>query len=324
MAEKRSDALTAFAQAPQEESGRFADGFRILQGKQEFVTYREHSSIRVWPSDVAAHYDSHVHSAVEIILPHRGVSVYQLPEREYRVLPGETLIIPAGCPHTLTESEDTLRYLILFEPGPLLAMQDIPPVGALTREPIYLKQADELTGKVCALLLEAVECYFRREPMWNTECYGSLLKVYALLGRQYLRETEPAAPERHRSIDPELMNSAMSYIGENCMRELTLEEVASFAGFSKYYFSRVFKEYAGVSFLDYLTDKRLNAAASLLTHTDRPIRQIAQEAGFGSVATFNRVFRERKHCTPTQFRTIYGETARSPRRRALVFPPQER
>ena len=31
---------------------RFPDGFRILQGKQEYVTYIDHSSVRVWYSEV--------------------------------------------------------------------------------------------------------------------------------------------------------------------------------------------------------------------------------------------------------------------------------
>ena len=44
----------------------------------------------------------------------------------------------------------------------------------------------------------------------------------------------------------------------------------------------------------------------MLTGSDKPMREIAIQSGFGSVATFNRVFREQKGCTPTQYRAIYG------------------
>ena len=44
----------------------------------------------------------------------------------------------------------------------------------------------------------------------------------------------------------------------------------------------------------------------LLIRTDKPMKDVATESGFGSVATFNRVFREKKGCTPTQYRAIYG------------------
>ena len=130
--ENISPVLPIYENLPEEDGGRFTDGFRILHGKQEYVTYREHSSIRVWSSEVPGHFDSHVHSAVEIILPHRGVSVYQLSDRVYRVHPGEVLIIPPGFPHMLTESGDIQRYLILFEPAPLFTLQDMPSVSAMT------------------------------------------------------------------------------------------------------------------------------------------------------------------------------------------------
>ena len=86
---------------------RFPDGFRILQGKQEYITYMDHSSVRVWPSDVAAHYDPHSHSAIEIILPDRGVSVYHVQDEVYRVQPGEILVVPSGVQHALTEPPET-------------------------------------------------------------------------------------------------------------------------------------------------------------------------------------------------------------------------
>lgn len=284
---------------------RFPDGFRILQGKQEYITYVEHSSIRVWPSDVAAHYDSHTHSAVEIILPHRGVSVYHLQDTVYRVQPEEVLIVPSGVPHALTEPEGTQRYLILFEPNPLLTLRDMPGISEMMQQPIYLHDRSETHRKVSELLMQLVNDY-QKGPLWNTLCYSYLLQAYVLLGRQYLNETAPQRIVPRRSIDAEIMNSAITYINEHYMEDVTLDRVAEFAGFSKYYFSRMFKQFSGLSFLEYLTHKRLNVAADLLVRTRKPIREIAEESGFGSMATFNRIFRDSKSCTPSQFRAIYG------------------
>lgn len=292
-------------QTLQEGSSRFPDGFRILQGKQEYITYLEHSSIRVWPSEVPAHYDQHTHSAVEIMVPHRGVATYQMLDGTYRVHAGEILIVPSGCPHDLTEKKDIQRHLLLFEPNPLLSLRDMPGISEMMQQPLYLHDDSELQRQVGELLMQAVDCYFGREPMWNTMCYSYLLQVYALLGRKYLQ----AAPQRavnRRNIDPAIMNSAMTYINEHYMDAISLEDVALFAGFSKCYFSRIFKQFSGISFLEYLTRKRLNVAADLLVRTNRPIREVAEAAGFGSTATFNRIFREQKNCTPSQFRAIYS------------------
>ena len=167
----------------EEERSRFPDGFRILQGRQEYITYMEHSSIRIWASDVATHYDYHCHSAVEVILPDRGESVYQTQEEVYRVKPGEVLILPSGCMHSLTESPETKRYLLLFEPNPLMNLRDISSISAMMQQPIYLAADSELADGAKQILYQVVTCYFQKEPLWNTVCYSYLLQLYALLGR---------------------------------------------------------------------------------------------------------------------------------------------
>lgn len=289
----------------EEERSRFPDGFRILQGRQEYITYMEHSSIRIWASDVATHYDYHCHSAVEVILPDRGESVYQTQEEVYRVKPGEVLILPSGCMHSLTESPETKRYLLLFEPNPLMNLRDISSISAMMQQPIYLTADSELADGAKQILYQVVTCYFQKEPLWNTVCYSYLLQLYALLGRHYLEIAGPQHPSRH-SIDPAIMNSAITFINEHYMDEMSLEDAALFAGFSKYYFSRMFKQFSGISFSEYLTRKRLNVATDLLVRTDQSIREIALASGFGSMATFNRIFRAQKNCTPSQYRAIYS------------------
>ncbi len=284
---------------------RFPDGFRILKGRQEYITYVGHSSIRIWASEVEAHFDSHAHSAVEIIMPDSGVSAYHLPERTYHVKSGEILIIPPGYPHALTESGKVSRHLFLFEPTPLVCFRDIPNIEPLLRAPIYLREETETRAAVAGLLRSVIGCYYRQEPMWNLQCYSYLMQMYARLGREYLERTASSAEKNRLSIDSPIMNSALTYINEHYMDDISLEQIADFAGFSKYYFSRVFKTFAGMSFSDYLTLRRLNAATDLLIRTNRSIRKVALSSGFSSMATFNRVFRQNKNCTPTQFRTIY-------------------
>ncbi len=291
----------------EEERKRFPDGFRILQGKQEYVSYVEHSSIRIWSSDVAAHYDNHVHSAVEIIMPLRGVSVYRLGDRACSVRPGEILIVPSGCPHELTEPEETQRYLFLFEPNLFISLRDMPDINDMLREPIYLKEGE--AREAAELLMRVVSCYFEKKPLWNTQCYSYLMQMYVILGRRYLARRAPESVSGGSVIDAEIMNSALTYINEHYRDDISLEDVASFAGFSKYYFSRIFKQFSGTSYTEFLTRKRLAAATDLLIYSRKPIHEIAAESGFGSVASFNRVFRGYKNLTPTQYRAIYGAAA---------------
>ena len=286
---------------------RFPDGFRILKGKQEYVTYIEYSSLRVWYSETPWTYESHCHSAVEIIMPLRGEVIYTVADTVYRVQSDEVLIVPPGWIHSLTMEEGSTRYLLLFEPDNLFGMRDMQLMEGMLKEPVYLTSESEAQVAVRALLTQVVGCYERREFLWNSMCYSYLLQMYVRLGQLSVGPEIARGEEKAHRIDPEIVDSARLYIDQNYMRDITLADVSAFTGFSRCYFSRMFKQQLGKSFSEYLRNKRIAMAEELLIHSRQPIQQIAMSAGFGSVATFNRVFREAKECSPSRYREIYGD-----------------
>ena len=287
-------------------AARYEDGFRVLQGKREYVTYLDDSSVRVWYSDVPWRYEMHEHSAVEILLTLEGSVSYTVEDITYQVRKGEVLIIPPDTPHELSMGEESSRYLFLFEPEGILSMRDIKTLAPYFHRPFHLRDGSEAHVRIREQLLKLKDIYEKRELMWNTVCYSYLLRIYAVLGQRYLNGIRARAAENDRIVESEVITASMTYIDNHYRQDLSLEDVAEFAGFSRYYFSRSFKKQTGYSFKDYLCQKRLQVAMDLLIRSDKPMKDVAAESGFGSVATFNRVFREKKGCTPTQFRAIYG------------------
>lgn len=98
------------------------------------------------------------------------------------------------------------------------------------------------------------------------------------------------------------LERAQSYIRDNCRKKLSLAQVARHAGFSRNYFSRVFKEAFGRGFEQYLTEQRLALAERLLHTSLLPIGRVAAESGFASAAHFSAAFRRRRGTTPQAFR----------------------
>jgi AraC-like DNA-binding protein/mannose-6-phosphate isomerase-like protein (cupin superfamily) len=287
-------------------AARYEDGFRVLQGKREYVTYLDDSSIRIWYSDVPWRYENHDHSAVEILLTVEGMVTYMVEDTVYQVRKGEILIVPPDTPHSLYMEEGSSRYLFLFEPDAIMTMRDIKSMAMYFNKPFHLRDGSDAHVRIRELLLRMRDAYEKREIMWNTACYSCILRIYATLGQQYLSGIRPRTEDGVRNMDSEVITAVMTYIDNHYREELSLEDVAQFAGFSRYYFSRSFKRQTGYSFKDYLCQKRLQVAMDLLIRTNRSMRDVAIDSGFGSVATFNRVFREKKGCTPTQYRAIYG------------------
>ena len=287
-------------------AARYEDGFRVLQGRREYVTYLDDSSIRIWYSDIPWRYETHDHSAVEILLTLEGMVTYTIEDKIYQVRKGEILIVPPDTLHSLTMGEGSSRYLFLFESDAIMTMRDIKSMAMYFHKPFHLRDGSDAHVRIRELLLRAREAYEKRELMGNTMCYSCILRVYATLGQRYLSGIKPRTGDNMRNMDSEVINAVMTYINNHYREELSLEDVAKFAGFSRYYFSRSFKRQTGYSFKDYLCQKRLQVAMDLLIRTNRSMRDVAIESGFGSVATFNLVFREKKGCTPTQYRAIYG------------------
>ena len=290
-----------------ERQSRYDDGFRVLRGEREFVTYPEDSSLRVWFSDVPWRYDYHQHSAAEVLLVLEGTVEYQVENDTYLVRKDEILFIPPEKMHSLSMGENSSRLLFLFEPEALLEMRDLKRLQPHYERVFHLRDGSEAQIRIRQILMHIWEVYQPQDMMWNTLCFSDLLRIYAILGQKFFSGIYSQKRRENPVMDRQVISSAINYIDSHYREEITLEDVADFVGFSRFYFSRSFKQQTGYSFRDYVTQRRVQIAMELLINTSKPMSQVAQESGFGSMATFNRVFRDSKNCTPTQYRAVYGK-----------------
>lgn len=101
---------------------------------------------------------------------------------------------------------------------------------------------------------------------------------------------------------------AKHYISEHYGDDLSLEMLSSLVGMSPSAFSRFFKQHAGKNLSDYIVDIRLGNAARRLVDTTESVSEICYYCGFNTLSNFNRLFRKRKGCSPTEFREKYRKT----------------
>jgi AraC-like DNA-binding protein len=99
-----------------------------------------------------------------------------------------------------------------------------------------------------------------------------------------------------------------SYIEEHYRDELRLAMLAGMVGMTDSAFSRFFKQRTGKNLNEYIVDVRLGHASRLLVDTTHTVSEICYETGFNTVCNFNRLFKKRKGCNPTEFRDKYRKT----------------
>jgi len=99
-----------------------------------------------------------------------------------------------------------------------------------------------------------------------------------------------------------LLRRVNEYVSEHFSEPVSLDEIADYCGYSKYYFSHCIKEITGSSFLDFLMLYRLSMACVRLRNRDGSVTQIAFDCGFTNLRSFNRMFRKHYRVTPTEYR----------------------
>ncbi|MCR5076705.1 MAG: AraC family transcriptional regulator [Prevotella sp.] len=96
-----------------------------------------------------------------------------------------------------------------------------------------------------------------------------------------------------------------NYINKNYMYELKLETLADLANMSQSSFSRFFKLHTGRTLSDYIIDIRLGFATRMLLNSQDSIANISFNCGYNNLSNFNRIFKRKKGCSPSEFRENY-------------------
>ena len=156
-------------------------------------------------------------------------------------------------------------------------------------------------------MLEIKDEYFSSHLFKEAIIYAKVLEMLVIVSRNLTEHNkqhfEGKDPKQKEYLE-KFMNIC-TYINEHFAEDLTLEGVATLAGFSKYHFSRLFKQYADTSFYKYLNQKRIDHAKHLLLNPDLSVIEIALQSGFSSLSAFLRMFKLINNCTPTEFRKMY-------------------
>lgn len=99
------------------------------------------------------------------------------------------------------------------------------------------------------------------------------------------------------------LNKSLEYIEENYMREsLSLNEIAAAQEVSPNYFSAMFSQEMQMTFVEYVTRKRMEKARELLRDTDMRANEIALAVGYKNPHYFSFVFKKTQGCTPREYR----------------------
>ncbi|CAN7674959.1 response regulator [Paenibacillus sp. LjRoot56] len=176
------------------------------------------------------------------------------------------------------------------------------------------KDPEIIHQQICKMLLHfyelAVNLAVVKQWLQNTDVKQVLVDIYSyssskeLIERcqKLLGDLTVCIGNRQKKMVTSPVEIVVRYVEEHYAESITLNTMAEIVYLSPSYLSSLFKIKQGQSFIDFLTEKRIEKAKSLLLYSDEKIQVISDSTGFTNIRHFNRVFKTITNRTPSEFR----------------------
>ena len=220
----------------------------------------------------------------------------------------DVLIIPVAELHSM-EASAGHRLIFQCDNSVLGEVSAIEPIMRGINAPLLINKDfnKELHSLAKKTMLDIFSLYSQKSELADSKIYVAMINLMIAVREFQTEQNRSSIKCNDVKLDEysEKFRIVMKYIDTNYMYDITLEQLADIAGYSKYHFSRIFKQYNSMSYLQYINARRIKAAEHLLLDPDISVTEVAMRAGFKSLTTFNRIFKEIKHCTPSDFKKLF-------------------
>lgn len=254
-------------------------------------------------------YPPHWHNAVELIYVLQNAFIVLVNSKRYELKEKDILYIPGGDIHEFcSETPMGLRIFVNFEPSGLNSYAGMDRVYTQLNSVRLITPDDvNLYPPVKAELqkiLKAREAGGIAEDLYYT---ARMIDILVLLCRNTPAQVNLGNLKNDKGCNVGLgkISKSFEFIEKNYMEDIRLKDIANSAGFSEYYFSRLFKEIMEKNIRQYLNEYRIKKAETLLTNPNYTISEAAYAVGFSSISTFDRLFHQVKGCSPQDFRKLH-------------------
>lgn len=280
-----------------------------LKGIYETVNYKENTSFRLYINEKVEDYPPHWHNSIEIIMPLENIYTVDSCNREIILREHDIIFIWPCCVHTLYAPPKGKRIIFQADINAISQIKQMATLHSLLT-PLTIVTPENYPDTHALIrdtLLKIAEDYENDILFADLTIYSKLLTIFSFLAQntsELAKQFNVTATKQQEYAEKFMY--ICEYITEHCAEDLSLDDVANLAGFSKYHFSRLFKQFTNVSFYKFLNQKRIALAEKQLADAGNSITDVAINSGFSSMSSFIRMFKQIKDCTPTEFRNMHN------------------
>ena len=301
-------------------------GVEHFGGYHETVPFSGNRHVIVYMNDEPTSYPTHWHTPLEILMPVENGYTARIGNRTFHLEPSDILFVAPNVYHAYAAPAGGRRIFALID---MSAVSDVLGVRQMLSmiNPSALFTASNsplIHARLQRLLRELCDAYFEREKylipppdgifglpeapaapvdLMEPVIYSKVMEMLVLAAQNYGTSDRPAPVSRERRQEyVNKMTMVCSYIDDHCTEDLSLDKVSGMMNFSKFHFSRLFREFTGESFYRYVNRKRIQYACQLLLTQGMTVTDTALASGYSNASSFIRMFKSVEGCTPGQYR----------------------
>jgi AraC-like DNA-binding protein len=281
---------------------------------------------RLWDSSMQG-FSFHWHELLEIVYILNGKMSISVDGKVFEARKADIVIINSKTVHGFFNSSQGTR-IVIFQFGLGLFDQSLVDVRewviqklVFDRKTFISREDDrDLHQKIESLLLSIRREYYEKEEGFRLAIKSCLYEIALIFLRKLSAKVPVSKDMVKHNYNHQILERIFSFIHGNYGNpSIGLEQAASAAALSKYYFTRFFRGQTGQTFHDYLSHVRISRAEKYLADSDLPITEIAFLCGFSSLKTFNRLFKIYTGVTPSTYRSGKKDTANIPEIPDVIF-----
>lgn len=235
---------------------------------------------------------SNLHKNIEILHFTQGSGSVLCGENSYDVKPGDVVVVNSYLAHRVDAKEDIVYdCLIIYD--------DFCEENGIDTS---LTQFDtKLTDStVFSLCQDVIDQYNDQAPLWQARVRCSVLRLLISLCAEH---SHPRSTPITEDLSFQSVIDAIGYIKDHLQEKLTVEQIAQHAGFSKYYFLRLFKRVTGCTVVQYINLLRCETAKELLRDRNHTVKETALACGFDNLSYFTSVFKKCTGYLPNEYKS---------------------
>lgn len=248
----------------------------------------------------------HFHNCLEIGYLYKGSGLYLVDDQRIPFQAPAIVLAPPNTPHVnIVDEGSTCGWKWLYL-NPLQLLPHLSPrlANAISQYQYRLCGADcVVSAKEHPKIFNLTELIID-EMEQNPQNYQVVVRelFYALL--LMLLRISPTVSTNEHYVNTRLSSiaPAISFIAENYMNDISIEELARLCHISTSHFRRIFKQVLGWAPLDYLQVMRIDRACVLLYNCDQSVTEIGLQVGYPSPSSFSRQFRRLHGISPNHWR----------------------